>query len=158
MSNLRQFGLAELGRLQLGLMAGNYGNNRLDESGRNPNGWVIPMAHDNPTRSNVLYADGHVSTCVRNDRTDTLIRTGQPGWWGPGVGRIEPGLFLDADTREINRAFLGQEAFVVGHARDFCRNTAPISPCCGVIGDLEPVQRAIFFRRYGSCVEQAKAV
>lgn len=71
--------LDALGRLHLGLMADNYWNAQTSESGRNPNDWVMPPAHTNPARYNVLYADGHVSTYIRNDETGTRTRTGQPG-------------------------------------------------------------------------------
>ncbi len=84
--------LSELGRHRFGIMADNYWNAVPPlygglGGGRNPNNMPLPESHDRPARYNVLYADGHVTTYVRNDRTDTRTRNGNnPGWWGRGSG------------------------------------------------------------------------
>lgn len=78
--------LYELANLKLGVVADNYWNAVPGDGGRNPNNWVLPAMHTHPARYNILYADGHVSTYVRNDKTDTRTRTGNVGWWGQGFG------------------------------------------------------------------------
>lgn len=78
--------LSIMAKLHLGLAADKFNNNPAGTYYGSAGAWDQPATHDDPPRYNVVYADGHVSTYVRNDKTDTMTRTGNVGWWGSGFG------------------------------------------------------------------------